>query len=160
MTASPLRLAGLCFSVGLLLVACSAGGGASSTPNGDALTVGTASSADVGVFLTGPDGRTLYVLTTDGQDRTTCTGTCAAQWPPLTVSSGAGPAAGAGVTGQLGTFARPDGTVQVTYLGMPLYYYAGDTKAGDTAGQGIGGVWFVASVAGGAQPSSFDRYTY
>jgi predicted lipoprotein with Yx(FWY)xxD motif len=67
------------------------------------------------------------------------------------------------VTGSLTTFARPDGTTQVAYNGSPLYYYAADTKAGDTTGQGVGGKWFIASPTGtgpGAAPSSSGRYGY
>ena len=52
------------------------------------------------------------------------------------------------MTGTLTTFARPDGTMQVAYNGIPLYYFAKDTKAGDTTGQGVGGKWFVASPTG------------
>ena len=57
--------------------------------------------------------------------------------------------AGDGVTGTFATVKRDDGTTQVTYAGAPIYYFAKDTKAGDVTGQGVGGVWFVAAVAGG-----------
>ncbi len=53
--------------------------------------------------------------------------------------------AGDGVTGTFATTKRTDGAMQVTYNGVPLYYYAADKKAGDVMGQGIGGVWFVAA---------------
>jgi predicted lipoprotein with Yx(FWY)xxD motif len=49
------------------------------------------------------------------------------------------------VGGSFGTTARTDGATQVTYNGAPLYYFAGDGKAGDTNGQGLNGVWFVAA---------------
>ena len=58
------------------------------------------------------------------------------------------------MTGSLTTFARPDGTMQVAINGIPLYYFAGDTKAGDTTGQGKSGKWFVASPAGTAPAAS------
>jgi hypothetical protein len=76
------------------------------------------------------------------------------------VPAGVRPSAGSGVTGTLGTFARADGSLQVTYGGRALYYFASDKQAGDTTGQGVGGVWFVALVAGnsaggtGASPSA------
>jgi predicted lipoprotein with Yx(FWY)xxD motif len=109
---------------------------------------------------------TLYIFTKDRPDQTTCTGGCAQLWPPLTVSAGQQPEAGAGVTGRLGTLVRPDGGTQVTYDGMPLYYYSGDTKAGDTTGQGQGGVWFLAPASGSAPAAasspnpSGGRYSY
>lgn len=48
------------------------------------------------------------------------------------------------MTGALATITRADGTTQVTYDGHPLYYYAADVQAGDTNGEGVGGVWHVA----------------
>ena len=63
------------------------------------------------------------------------------------------PAAGPGVTGQLGTLTRAAGTTQVTYGGLPLYYWQGDTKAGDITGNGVNG-FSVATVGGaGSMPS-------
>ena len=56
--------------------------------------------------------------------------------------------AGEGVTGAVGVAARSDGSWQVTYDGRPLYYWKDDKAAGDTAGQGVGDVWYVAQVDG------------
>jgi predicted lipoprotein with Yx(FWY)xxD motif len=112
-------------------------------PMGKTLTVKSASTG-VGKVLVGPNGLTLYTLTADGANASTCTGTCANDWPPLTVKSGTKVVGGTGVKGAFATFTRPDGTRQVSYRGRPLYYFAGDQSAGDTGGQGIGGVWFVA----------------
>ena len=132
-------------------VAASAEGtGATPTASSSAAqsyTVARATAA-LGMFLTGEGGKTLYTLKTDGPNKTTCTGGCASSWPPFTLGSAETAIAGAGVSGKLGTFVRPDGTTQVTYNGIPLYYFAGDTKAGDTIGQGAGGVWFVARPDG------------
>ena len=50
------------------------------------------------------------------------------------------------VTGTLGTATWADGTKQVTHNGQPLYYYSGDSAAGDSNGQGSNGVWFIAPV--------------
>jgi predicted lipoprotein with Yx(FWY)xxD motif len=49
--------------------------------------------------------------------------------------------------GSFGLLKRPDGTLQVTYNGMPVYRYAGDSGPGQSNGQGIGGVWFAVKVA-------------
>jgi predicted lipoprotein with Yx(FWY)xxD motif len=107
-------------------------------------TINVANHADLGKYLTGPDGKTLYIFTNDtAANASTCVDACATTWPPLMATGGAAPAAGTGVTGTLATFARADGSMQVSYNGKPLYYYAKDTKAGDTTGQGVGGKWFV-----------------
>jgi predicted lipoprotein with Yx(FWY)xxD motif len=76
--------------------------------------------------------------------KSVCNGDCATNWPPLLAPAGA-PTAGAGVTGALATIKRDDGTDQVTYNGVPLYYFAGDSKAGDSSGQGVGNIWFIAA---------------
>jgi predicted lipoprotein with Yx(FWY)xxD motif len=104
-------------------------------------------SGTVGSYLTGEDGKTLYTFKNDvvGSGKSTCSGGCATKWPAFTVDSKDQLQAGTGVTGALDVFARDDGTMQVTYKGAPLYYFASDTKAGDTMGQGVGGVWFVAA---------------
>ena len=48
------------------------------------------------------------------------------------------------LSGTFGTLARTDGTTQVTYDGRPLYFYVGDSAAGDVTGDGLGEVWHVA----------------
>jgi len=84
----------------------------------------------------------------------TCTGSCATNWPPLTVSVGAAIAGPNGASGAFATFTRSDGTIQVTYNHMPLYYFAGDSKAGDTTGQGKNNTWFVAPLSGSLAPAA------
>jgi predicted lipoprotein with Yx(FWY)xxD motif len=125
-----------------------------SLPAGAEVTIGTGSSATLGAYLTGAGGMTLYIRTSDPAGGSSCTGGCASAWPPLTVAPGGHPLAGTGVTGTPGTFARSDGSLQVTYNGRALYYYAADTKPGDTSGQGVGGVWFVAPVSGSGGATS------
>ena len=104
--------------------------------------VGTRSIAGIGVVLTNRKGLTLYHLTTDSSTMTTCTGGCAQTWPPLLTVNGKAPAL-PGLMGTFGTLRRPDGSVQVTFDGMPLYRFAGDALPGQANGQGIGGVWFA-----------------
>ena len=128
-------------AMSIALVACTSGAGGSGST-----TVNSASSS-VGTFLTGPNGKTLYTHAGDSMNTSTCSGSCLTAWPPLTLASGQHPTAGTGVTGQLGTFSRSDGSLWVTYNGLPLYYWQGDTKAGDVTGQGISG-FSVALVAG------------
>ena len=144
-----IRLIMLVLVGSITLVACQpSAGGASSPSSAGSVTVGSASST-LGTFLTGPNGKTLYTHAGDSMNTSTCTGGCLTAWPALTVASGQHPTAGSGVTGTLGTFSRSDGGVQVTYNGLPLYYWQGDAKAGDTTGQGVNG-FTVALVAGSA----------
>ena len=120
-------------------------------------TVSVVQDAKLGPILVGPTGMTLYLYTKDTANVSNCSGGCAALWPPLTVTGA--PTAGTGVSGTLGTTKRADGSMQATYNGWPLYYYAADTKAGDTTGQGVGKVWYVlsptqAAASGGMAPAS------
>lgn len=98
--------------------------------------------SSLGSILVDGTGRTLYMFTKDtqGSKASACTGQCLVAWPPLYGT----PTMGAGVDdSKLGSFALPDGTMQATYNGWPLYYWKGDTKAGDVSGQNVSGVWFV-----------------
>ena len=102
-----------------------------------------------GDALVGEDGKTLYWNTTESKGTIICTGRCATAWPPFTLDTGEKATAGQGVTaGWLATVMRPDGKKQVTYAGHPLYYFASDTAAGDANGQGISGIWFIATASG------------
>ena len=104
-------------------------------------------AGSVAAYLTGKDGKTLYIFTKDTacDGKSVCNGDCATAWPPLVVASLDEIKADAGATGALALATRDDSTSQVTYKGLPLYYFAADTAAGETKGQGVGGVWFVAN---------------
>ena len=108
-------------------------------------TVAIDTNADLGKLLVDADGMTLYRFNNDEAGKSNCYDDCAANWPPLLVDEGAIPTGAAGVVGELGTAVRDDGTVQVTYEGMPLYGWVNDAAAGDATGQGVKDVWFVAS---------------
>jgi predicted lipoprotein with Yx(FWY)xxD motif len=106
------------------------------------LTVG---SSDYGRVLFDGKGFALYAFTHDPKGKSTCTGACAAAWPPFLVKRGPGAAKGAR-SALLGTTRRADGSVQVTYRGRPLYYYVGDRKPGQILCQNVaefGGLWLV-----------------
>jgi predicted lipoprotein with Yx(FWY)xxD motif len=109
-----------------------------------AVTLQLSSNDKLGEFLVGPNGMTLYTFDHDTPNQSTCTEGCAQAWPPLTVAAGAAPVAAQGISGQLGVTTRPDGTLQVTYNGRPLYFYAQDKRVGDTTGDGVEGIWHVA----------------
>ena len=105
-----------------------------------------------GRILTDGGGRTLYLFTRERSDRSRCYGACAKAWPPLIAHRPL--AAGRGVQRRLlGTTLRRDGSRQVTYRGHPLYYYVGESRAGQILCQNViefGGTWLVVSPAGAA----------
>ena len=112
-------------------------------PSVEALKIGIGQS-ELGQFLTGPDGKTLYVFTRDAPNTSNCKGDCLAVWPPLLASAGRPIVAdNAAAAGKFDTITTPSGN-QVTYNGAPLYYYAPDAQPGDTKGHLVAGVWFVA----------------
>lgn len=115
--------------------------------DGDA-TVGVGESPELGSFLTDAAGMTLYLFTPDTvPNESTCSGGCAENWPPFNPEGDL--TLPAGVDGELTRFDREDGTPQVAYNGIPLYYWVNDTAPGDTTGQGVGDVWYI--VAPGQQ---------
>lgn len=126
-----------------------------STASGTTLAL-TTESGSQGIWLTNSSGRALYVYTKDKGTTSVCYGECATAWPPLLAT---GPVTITGkftVPHDLGTTTRTDGSKQVTYGGHPLYYFAGDSAAGQTKGQGLGGVWFlvgpIANIMNGKKP--------
>lgn len=115
------------------------------------LTVET--SAAHGDYIADAAGMSLYMFENDerGVNGTAavsnCYDQCAENWPPLITDGEA--EAGDGVQADLiGTTERTDGSMQLTYGGYPLYYFVRDEGAGNTAGQGVGEVWFLVSPAG------------
>ena len=117
------------------------------TSAGSAMTVNVVTNAKFGrVLVDASSGMTLYNFDKDANGSIACTGTCATRWPPLVLAAGRStPAGPQGVTG-LAVVARPDGGQQVTYQGKPQYRFAGDSKAGDVNGDGVGLVWHVTVV--------------
>ena len=127
-----------------------AAGGSSAAASGGGTTVNMTTINGTAV-LTDSSGKTLYWFAPDTSTTSKCSGSCATYWPPVT-----GPVtAGSGVTGTLSTITRPDGTMQATYDGHPLYTYVGDTAAGQAKGNGLnlsGGLWYEMTVSG-AKPA-------
>ena len=119
-----------------------------SAPASAGITLELAEAPDLGSYVTGKDGMSLYVFLPDEGNTSACNGDCATNWPPLTVEDIAEVTAGDGVTGELGTITRDDGTKQVTLGGAPLYYFRGDAAAGDVNGQAMNDVWYLASAEG------------
>ncbi len=116
--------------------------------------VKTASSS-LGTILVNSQGMTLYHLSGEQNGKFICTSTaCLGVWHPLIVPSSGAPS---GEVGSLATVKRPEGTVQVTYKGTPLYTFTGDQQSGETKGQGIKdvGTWSVITTSSsGTTPST------
>jgi predicted lipoprotein with Yx(FWY)xxD motif len=105
-------------------------------------------SSSLGDIVVDGKGMSVYYYTKDVKDSgtSTCTGGCLTAWPPLLTTSDEPKVEG--VTGTVGTIPTPEGAKQVTLNGLPLYYFAKDTKAGDILGQGVNDVWYLADPAG------------
>ena len=159
---------------GLAVALIAAGCGSSSTSTSTASSAAAASSASStsstasnvaasgavvkvthgakGTYLIDGSGRALYLWVADRNGMSSCSGACAQAWPPLTTK--AAPTGSGGVaSAKLTTITRSNGVKQVVYNGHPLYYFAGDTGAGTTTGQGsdsFGAKWWLLTPAGAA----------
>jgi predicted lipoprotein with Yx(FWY)xxD motif len=135
----------LLFAVAAISTGLLAGGaiGNASAGTGGAVVKRVHSKALGRWILTNLKGRTLYSLSAEKNGTFICTdSTCLSIWRPLVVPAGKRPIGPV----PLGTVTRPEGRVQVTYRGRPLYTFKGDTKAGQVNGEGIKdvGTWHTA----------------
>jgi predicted lipoprotein with Yx(FWY)xxD motif len=111
----------------------------------------------LGKVIADARGHTLYLFEKDKSRMSSCNGACLAYWPAVLTS--AKPRAGAGVRASLlGVTKRADGRRQVTYAGHPLYRFVGDTRSGQTTGEGLtdfGAAWDAVAANGRAiEPSA------
>lgn len=162
-------------AIAILVAACSSNSGATASPSvaapatpaaspsasaGESPTASASEAAggedyplavatvSAGQTLTGEDGRTLYIFKADTKDsgKSVCNGDCATNWPPYTLEADETLEQDDAVTGTVTMITRDDGTKQVAYNGMPVYYFKGDAKAGDANGQGLAdGKWVIAN---------------
>lgn len=153
----------------LALGGCAAGGasGGGSAPapaassSGPAATVSEEVVTGVGPSLVDSVGRTLYSPEQEADGTIHCLRSCVVFWTPLTVPAGMAPTAGPGVNGKLATLRRPEGTLQVTYDGRPLYTFTEDGRPGMANGNGFKDsfdgmdfVWHAITTTGTAPSSS------
>jgi predicted lipoprotein with Yx(FWY)xxD motif len=106
--------------------------------------------------LTDAEGYTLYWFSPDNPTMSACDASCTRAWPVVTAPA----VSGAGVTGTLGAIARPDGSLQATYDGHPLYTATADKLPGQANGNGVwdsGGQWHEVVVSGGQASAGSDR---
>jgi predicted lipoprotein with Yx(FWY)xxD motif len=145
-------------AVSSLLAACGSSSSSSSSasaaapqPSSSAGTavVKTASVSSLGgSVLVDAQGLTLYHLSGEQNGKWICTSAkCVKAWHPLAAPTSGAPGGG---VGSLGTVKRPGGAMQVSFKGMPLYTFVGDTKPGEAKGQGIKdvGVWTAVTTNG------------
>ncbi len=92
-----------------------------------------------GEILTDANGMTLYTFDNDTAGTSNCYDACAANWPPLAAADGAT------AEGDYSVVTRKDGTMQWAYEGKPLYLWIKDKAPGDMTGDGVKGVWHVAT---------------
>ncbi len=127
----------------------SSSGGTKPASSSAATMVSTAKTS-LGAVVVDGSGRTLYLFAKDTGPRSTCSGSCAVNWPPFTAAST--PKAGGGVQASaLSLVRRSDGKRQVVIDGHPLYFFKGDQSAGQLNGQGLdafGAKWFIVSPSG------------
>ncbi|MET4640296.1 hypothetical protein [Mycetocola sp. 2940] len=135
-------------------------GCASNTPAADAPPAPSESPAEtseaelaiadtsLGEIVVDGDGMTVYIFDKDTADsgKSACSGECLAAWPPVATTKESPTVDG--VTGEVSTITRDDGSLQVTLNGLPLYLYAPDEAPGDVTGQGVSDVWWVVGPDG------------
>jgi predicted lipoprotein with Yx(FWY)xxD motif len=154
-----MRPLALCLATALLAAACGGTAATSSpTPSPTAspsptpaptIVAKVATNAKLGkILVDNTTGKTLYTWAKDTDENSQCYDQCATVWPPFATTAKTVAADGV-TTGKFGTSARKDATLQVTFNGHPLYFFARDAAPGDTNGQGstgFGAVWQVITV--------------
>jgi predicted lipoprotein with Yx(FWY)xxD motif len=81
-------------------------------------------------------GMTVYSYDKDSMGKSTCSGQCAENWPPVQAGS-------AQLSPPFSTVTRADGSKQLAYKGKPLYTFVKDKKPGDKEGNNFKEVWHV-----------------
>ena len=148
-----LMFGGLLIAAAVALAACGGGGGGAATamPSAGGSTVAAKNLGGAGTVLVDSQGMALYASDQEAAaGKVLCTGACNSFWQPVTTSGK--PTSTGPVSGKLGTVKRPDGGMQVTYNGKPLYSFTQD-QAGQVTGDGFkdafGGqqfTWHVVTV--------------
>jgi predicted lipoprotein with Yx(FWY)xxD motif len=137
--------------IALLLSGC---GGRSGPSLGARANLGiSADDSEYGTMLFDERGQAIYLFDKETSDTAECYDDCAEAWPPV-LTEGPPEAEGDVDAGLLGTTEREDGSVQVTYNGHPLYFYA-DEDPGEVLCHDVddfGGTWLVVMPNGDPAP--------
>jgi len=137
------------------------------TPSIQVYTIGIANKAGIGDYLVDSKGMTVYYFLSDTYQQSNATAAIVKVWPVF-YAANVIPQPPL-LAGDFRAITRDDGTMQSTYLGWPLYYYAQDQVAGDTKGQQFNNLWFVITSTGfmsapaapfpAPQPKTPQQYT-
>ncbi len=92
---------------------------------------------EAGKVLVSEKGMTLYTFDKDMGGKSACDAKCLKLWPAFHAGGKASD------VGDFSVVKSTDGRNMWAYKGMPLYFYHGDTKAGEAKGDGKGGVWHI-----------------
>jgi predicted lipoprotein with Yx(FWY)xxD motif len=158
-TANSAKLVALVAAAVLGLGACGGDddddGGSDATASSGAISVESIDGTDV---LVDSQGRAMYSADQERGGEVLCTAQCASIWDPVPASDGDPAPADL----KLGEVERPDGEMQLTYDGNPLYTFT-EEGPGELTGDGFvdsfDGTrfsWSAATAAGGSEPQSPD----
>jgi len=155
-----LLIPAIVFAAAATLAACGGGGGdATAAPAATNAAVSVKDVGGAGMVLVDSSGQALYASDQEAAaGKILCTGACNSLWEPVTVNGNV--TSSGSVPGKLGVVKRPDGGMQATYNGAPLYTFTQD-QPGQVTGDGFkdafGGqqfTWHVVSVGNsGGTPS-------
>jgi predicted lipoprotein with Yx(FWY)xxD motif len=100
-------------------------------PNPSHLSIRTGA---YGAFLVDANGRALYAFSGDDNGQAACLTNCATVWPPVIVERVPRLESTSIDATKLEIITRPDGSRQLAYAKLPLYYSDSDFRAEDTWG--------------------------
>lgn len=152
MKSKPFKLAFTALAAILFLAGCSNDKDNTTVTPEAKKEIALSTSTTLGSYLSDKDGKSLYFFATDAKGQASCTGGCEAVWPPFYVDNLTAEKLSSGLTlTDFASITTASGKKQLTYKGWPLYYYAPSVNgtntpetAGQTTGDGVGGVWFIA----------------
>ena len=120
-------------------------------PTAPSYTISTTNKVGIGDYFVDSKGMSLYYFLKDSKNKSNATAAIVKIWPVFYAASIVVPPTLSAT--DFGTITRDDGTMQTTYKGWPLYYYAKDLVAGDTMGQQFNNLWFVVTTASDFLPA-------
>ena len=157
----------LSFFMAMFIAACGSYTTTGGSPYGSGSSSAVIQTATVTIkgkpesVLTNAQGLTLYYFTADTATQSAVSGDLAKIWPPQLFTGSGGPTSSTTLAGKLSVLMDVNGN-QVEYNGHPLYTFSGDSAPGQTNGEGITGMWFVAApnltVQGGGSTSGGYGY--